>query len=333
MQGVWRFFKVAARAAVWRTTPDPPLVGLPFLLGIAIVVAACRIALQLLDAGSWHAFNPYGLNAVVAWLAIELAIAALFVGPAGRATALSAMFLLSTAAEIAAAAIKLGFGLLAPAATQSALSNSPTTAAALVAVVVAWWIGATTCVVQSLEAQSRLALVRRITALWLALFVANALVPHAPVFLPPDFDPRSSNWWEIANALYQEKAGARTVSQDIARLEKAQPALLRAEVAHLAPPRQGVADIYALGLAGWAGQDVFVKELDGGLAAIAEVLPIKDRTLRLINNRATLETVPLANLPNFAAAVHAIGSVMDKDEDVLVLLMTSHGEQTGFALQ
>ena len=80
---MWRVLKFAARAAAWRTTADPPLVGLPVLLGFAVAVAVVRIALQLLAAGSWHAFNPYGLNAVVAWIALELAVAALFVRPAG----------------------------------------------------------------------------------------------------------------------------------------------------------------------------------------------------------------------------------------------------------
>ena len=105
---MWRVLKLAARAAVWRTTPDPPLVGLPVLLGFAVAVAVVRIALQLLAAGSWRTFNPYGLNAVVAWIALELAVAALFVRPAGRACALSAMFVLSIVADIATTAIKLG---------------------------------------------------------------------------------------------------------------------------------------------------------------------------------------------------------------------------------
>jgi peptidase C13-like protein len=78
---------------------------------------------------------------------------------------------------------------------------------------------------------------------------------------------------------------------------------------------------------------VFAKEIDGGLASIARLLPIKDRTLRLINNPATVASVPLASLHNFTAAVHAIGDVMNKDDDVLVLLMTSHGDRKGFALQ
>ena len=69
------------------------------------------------------------------------------------------------------------------------------------------------------------------------------------------------------------------------------------------------------------------------MQSIASVLPIKDRTVRLINHRDTIATFPLADLQNFQAAVHAIGDVMDKDKDVLVLFMTSHGEHTGFALE
>jgi hypothetical protein len=334
MLGVWRFLKFAARAAFWRTTLDPPLLGLPALLSIVILVALVRIALQFVAAGSGHAFNPYGLNAVVAWLAIELAIAALFVRPEGRASALAAMFMLSTAAEVVAAVIRVGVPLLAPAVVQNSVWTSTVTLAVMFAVAVAWWIGAVTCVVQSLELQSRrLIVLGRVSALWLAMFVANALVPHVPVFLPPDFDPRNANWWEAFSAHYQEQSAQAAASKEIARIEKAQPALLQAEVARLAPPRKGVTDVYALGIAGWANQDVFAKELDGGLAAVADVLPIKDHTLRLVNNGATLDTVPVANLQNFSAAVHAIGDVMDKEEDILVLLMTSHGEPTGFALQ
>ncbi len=112
---MWPVFKLAARAAAWRGTPEPPLVGLPTLLGWTVVLAAIRIALQFLAAGAVPTFNPYGLNAVVAWLAFELAVAALFVRPAGRATALSAMLVLSIMAEVVIAAIKIGSARFAPA--------------------------------------------------------------------------------------------------------------------------------------------------------------------------------------------------------------------------
>lgn len=329
---MWRVLNFAARAALWRTTPEPPLVGLPVLLGFAVATAIVRVAMQLLAADSWHAFNPYGLNAVIAWLALELAVAALFVRPAGRSTALSAMFILSMLAEVVTTGLTLSMPLLA--ATAQSTWTGPAASYAIYAAAVAWWVGAMASVLGSLEPRLRLRLIGRAAALWAALFLANALVPQAPVFLPPDFDARNANWWEFLYALEQEKTGkARATPAQIARLEKAQPALLQAEVARLAPPRKGATDVYALGIAGWGEQGVFVKELDGGLQAIASVLPIKDRTVRLINRRDTLEAFPLADLQNFQAAVYAIGDVMDKDNDILVLFMTSHGEKTGFALE
>jgi hypothetical protein len=61
------------------------------LLALSILVASIRILLELAAALPSHAFNPYGLNAIVAWIALELAVAALFVRPGARLTALSAM--------------------------------------------------------------------------------------------------------------------------------------------------------------------------------------------------------------------------------------------------
>jgi hypothetical protein len=325
--------KLAARAAVWHTTPDPALAELPVLLGIAIVTAAVRVELQLFAAGAAHGFNPYGLNAVVAWIALELGVAALFVRPGARITALSAMFMLSIVADVVTSAIRLGVPLIAPGAAEGPVWTSPITSTVIFIVIVGWWVGAMACVIGSLAPQSRLRALGVAGAMWVALFAANALIPHTPVFVPSDFDARNANWWEVVHAYYQEKndetAGA---PPQVVQLEKSQPELLKAEIARLAP-RQDATSVYALGIAGWAEQDVFIKELDGGLESIASVLPIKDRTVKLINNRATLGTLPLATPRNFAAAVHEIGGVMDKDKDVLVLFMTSHGEQTGFALQ
>jgi hypothetical protein len=128
-------------------------------------------------------------------------------------------------------------------------------------------------------------------------------------------------------------AGPTAHSSELARLVQRQPALLQSEATMLAPHRQGQTDIYAIGMAGWATLDVFAKEVDGGLTAVGRVLPIKDRTIRLINHPATAAYVPLATLHNFQAAVHDVGKVMDKENDVLVLFMTSHGDRNGVALQ
>ena len=304
-------------------------------MAFAALVAAVRAGLQLAEAGAWQAFNPYGLNAVIAWIALELAIAALFVRPAARTTALAAMFVLSVIADIVMTAISVGAPLLAQAAGQPGLLNNAALTGATYTLLFAWWVGAMTAIVGSLEQQSGWRLIGRIAGLWLALFAANVAIPHTPVFVPRDFDPRNANWWETVYAAHRAEGKPRTglSSAQIAQIEKTQPRLLQEQFAQLTPSRKGETEIYTLAIAGWADQDVFIKEIDGALEAIGSVLPIKGRTVRLINRRDTVNAIPLANFPNFRAAVHAIGNVMDKDNDVFVLVMTSHGEQTGFALQ
>ena len=341
MLNLWRIVKLAARAALWRRTAEPTLAGLPALLGFAVLMAAVRIALQRLAAASWSDFNPYGLNAVVAWIALELTVAALFVRPAGRATALSALIVLSIIAELATTALTaiapLVVPLLGSAVTQNGILTAEIAVNAVFVLGAVWWLGAMAAVVASLEPQSSLRLFGKVAALGLALFIADALVPQSPVFQPPNFDPRSANWWEFLHALHQAQSGesqtATTATAAPAKLEAAQATLLNKQIAALTRPPAGAAGIYTLGIAGWANQDVFIKELDGGLAALAEVLPIKDRTVRLINSRSTLDTVPLATLPNFQAAVHGIAQVMNKNTDILLLMMTSHGNESGFLLQ
>jgi len=94
-----------------------------------------------------------------------------------------------------------------------------------------------------------------------------------------------------------------------------------------------VTDLYTIGVAGWADQDVFIKELDGTIGSLTRVLPVEGRVMRLVNSATTVKTTPLATRDNLAAAVRALAQVMDKDEDVLILFMTSHGTRGGFGLQ
>ncbi len=120
---------------------------------------------------------------------------------------------------------------------------------------------------------------------------------------------------------------------DFGQLERAQKALLEKQFAHLSE-RKGSSDIYVVGLAGWSNEDVFVKELDGALASIGKTLPISaDRTVRLINNVATLDTIPVANPENFATAIHAVAAAMDKEKDVLIVFITTHGTPDGVVLK
>jgi hypothetical protein len=175
--------------------------------------------------------------------------------------------------------------------------------------------------------------VRRITPPALAALAALigctlALAIAAPALTADGSAP------PIPGAVYAERKEAKKPSsRAAAQPESAQSALLRAAVARLAPQQPGRTDIYAVGIAGWTSLDVFVSEIDGAFAAIARMLPIQDHTLRLLNNGRTLKSAPLATRDNLVAAVHAVSQVMDKDEDVLLLVMSSHGSPQGFGLQ
>ncbi|MGZ3320360.1 MAG: hypothetical protein ACXU9C_05195, partial [Xanthobacteraceae bacterium] len=266
------------------------------------MLALVRGGIQLLDALPLPLFNPYGLNALIAWLVIAVAIAAFFVRPAARATFLSAMVALSVLTEVVLSTIRLGLALILPPSPIGILT------AVFPALEAHWlgdwlevalsvsfflaplvsWIGGMFAIIRSVEPGTRLLLLARVMALWAALFIAKGLVPHTPVFAGPSFDARNANWWEYVRAA-QAARRERNADPDIAsvRLHGLQPALLQAAFARLAPQSKGVTDVYAIGLGGWAEQDVFVKEVDGALGALERSLPINGRSLRLINNVAT----------------------------------------------
>jgi hypothetical protein len=156
----------------------------------------------------------------------------------------------------------------------------------------------------------------------------------AVLFAVPNVDAPTLIWSPSAHAKDLARS-ARDRDPEIAtaRLQDLQPALLQAAFSRLAPQRKGTTDIYTVAVAGWSAQDVFIKEVDGALAVLERSLPIKDRTLRLVNNSGTVRTAPLATHRNLAAALHAVGQTMDKNEDILLLFMTSHGGMAGLGLQ
>ena len=154
----------------------------------------------------------------------------------------------------------------------------------------------------------------RLTQLLPALLVALSVA-----FAPP--------------AWAERKPGVPKVSAAEARYgDSRQAVLLQQQISALKPQKTGVTDIYAIGIAGWT-QDVFRNELAGALKVTGNALPFNGGTVRLINSRETSGTIPLASRQNFAAAVRGIARVMDKEQDVLFLFMTSHGEKRSFGLQ
>lgn len=337
MAKFWCILKVALRAAIWKATPQACSVGLLTLLAWSLVGTAGWIAYEygLAGAGAW--FNPYGLNSVVAQAAISLAVASLFVPAQLRATWLSALIAIGfvlTPVQFFASRISAHWRFAAP--------NDPQwlhlyLLTAIFAVELVWWIGAVYAIMRSIIPAGRGRPLLRTMALWPALLVASMALPYYPTIRGADFDRHTANLWEYVAALrngtldVNKRPPPRRVDRE--QVELAQPALLEDQIAGLAPHMPGRTNVYAIGMAGWSEQNVFVKELDGGLKSLSAVLPLGGHVIRLVNNVDTAGNTPIASLQNFATAVHAIAQEMDREHDVLLLFMTSHGSPLGVALR
>jgi hypothetical protein len=105
----------------------------------------------------------------------------------------------------------------------------------------------------------------------------------------------------------------------------AQTDLLLESAAKLEASRPDRSEVYFLGFASFAGQDVFKRELTAVQSIIDDRFGARGRSLMLLNHRETTETNPLATARNLNIALQAIGERMDVDKDVLLLFITTHG--------
>lgn len=113
-----------------------------------------------------------------------------------------------------------------------------------------------------------------------------------------------------------------TLSQEA--FEK-QQAVWRQAVGALAPQRPGVTDVYGLVFAPYAGENVFLRESTMVADVLAQRFDAEGRMLRLVNHATTGETLPWATPLNLRRGIEALAQRMDRENDVLVLYLTSHG--------
>jgi hypothetical protein len=240
------------------------------------------------------------------------------------------MFALAILAELVAIAV---IRLPAIQSLESMTGMWPAGATVLLFIgLLVWSTGAVTAILRSSNNSYERPLVRALGLTALSM-VASAASPAFPTFMDRDADSSSYNLWEWARAKSLTVDPEVKSRIDVAAVELSQPSLLEAEVNKLLPERKGTADIYAIGIAGWSDQDVFVKELNGGLAALDKAIGLDRGTVRLVNHADTTETLPVANRTNFASVAHSVAKIMDKDEDVLLIFITSHGGPTGVGLR
>ena len=155
-----------------------------------------------------------------------------------------------------------------------------------------------------------------------ALFLAFVLLfPRAELWVADEEDPDEAM-----------PAGPSIIDESILHRQQT---LLDERLEALAPERSGVVDLYFVGVAPYAPQDVFVRELASVQKLFDARFGTEGRSLVLANSPATLADTPIATATNLRAALAGMAQIMNPDEDVLFLFLTSHGDarhELAFAL-
>jgi hypothetical protein len=124
---------------------------------------------------------------------------------------------------------------------------------------------------------------------------------------------------------------APQVTPEVPRLElseegfEAQQALFRNAVEGLAPQRPGITDVYGIVFAPYAEEDVFLRESGLVTDLLGQRFDAHGRVLQLVNHVQTADRLPWATPRNLRRAIEAVAQRMDRENDLLVIYMTSHG--------
>ncbi|GFO55502.1 hypothetical protein GMSM_25090 [Geomonas sp. Red276] len=172
-----------------------------------------------------------------------------------------------------------------------------------------WWCGASALFFLRLRSLSEL---RRLAVLLLFLVL---VVP------PLWYYPRPDLW---VSASEGSESGELSLTEDVLA---AQDHLLDEELDALVPVPRGTPALYFVGFAGDASQDVFLKEILATDRLFDQRFGTEGRSVVLANNPQTAASLPFATGVNLERTLERIGRLMDRDNDVLFLYLTSHGTQ------
>lgn len=153
----------------------------------------------------------------------------------------------------------------------------------------------------------------------IAAFVALSLA--ADLYMP------MRHWYPVrADAQEQDTAATFRLTPEVF---EAQAEALQAQLKALPPQRPGRIDLYAVTFAPDADAEVFARES----AMVADVVQRRfdgpGRVVQLVNRRDPAAPTAWATPRNLERAVARIAALMNRDEDVLLLHLTSHGGRDG----
>jgi len=107
----------------------------------------------------------------------------------------------------------------------------------------------------------------------------------------------------------------------------AQPKMVADALAKLTPRIAGKPNLYLVTFAGDGGEDVFRNEAEYASQLFSQRFGATAHSLVLENNPDTLSAHPLASWSNLESVLDGVAKAMKPDQDILMLYVTSHGDE------
>lgn len=154
--------------------------------------------------------------------------------------------------------------------------------------------------------------------------VAGGLVLIAPIWFAPSIAPNDT-WWKDASS--NSGVDPRYPNPAAEPVLATQRHLLDEALSALADERPNVTDLYFVGFAGDAREDVFRKDVLAAQKVMDDRWGTEGRSVALINNPRTLLELPAATVTNLRETLNEIGDTIDVAQDVVMVYLASHGSK------
>lgn len=267
---------------------------------LAFIVITCE---QRLAAGSESHFWVWGFTNELAKLQLWLATLAIITWAIKQP---GAFVRLTTALVYALIPVWLAAAALHHLTVALSIDINPTHARVMYYGLLTWQIAIFWCGLRLLEPAGISQTVGAAMLYCVALLAINDVVPDSSMF-------------------YRDVEAARRL--DVESVYYRQAALLDRQLAVLAQEDPSAVDLYLVGFGAYAAQDVFMREVDHVRHIFEDELGLGRHAVSLVNNPSTVWELPLANRHNLATVFDRLGRIMDLDQDILVLFVTSHGNE------
>ena len=157
----------------------------------------------------------------------------------------------------------------------------------------------------------------------------GALLIVAATLVTNQWLNRAAHWYPARAETAEGEDDAAPRFKLTQELVEQQSQLLQTRLQALAPQRKGTIDVYTLTFAPNAEEEVFRRES----AMVAEVMTTRfdsaGRALQLVSHHDDPASFAWATPVNLQRAITRVAALMDRDEDVLFLHLTSHGARDG----